>query len=203
MKKLITLLLLLVSLSSYSQNDSIITYYKEICYNSEWNGKTPPKKFYKDVKIYVGGVMSDSLSLELHKIIKELNDLIIPIKISVVTDKLESNVYLYFGNGKGFVNSLNQSDEKKEWRLKTIEHNWGAFWIKRRGSIISSSKIFIDTDRTETLNQQKHLLREELTQSLGFSNDSYKYDDSIFQQSWSVVTKYSEIDKEIIKMLYN
>ena len=154
MKKLITLLLLLVSLSSYSQNDSIITYYKEICYNSEWNGKTPPKKFYKDVKIYVGGVMSDSLSLELHKIVKELNDLIIPIKISVVTDKLESNVYLYFGNGKGFVNSLNESDEKKEWRLKTIEHNWGAFWIKRRGSIISSSKIFIDTDRTETLNQQ-------------------------------------------------
>mgnify|MGYP003153623486 FL=1 len=39
---------------------------------------------------------------------------------------------------------------------------------------------------------------------LGFSHDSYKYPNSIFQESkYFPVTQYSEIDKEIIKMLYN
>ena len=204
MKKLITLLLVLVSLNTYSQSTKDIKeYYKEICYNSEWNGKTPPKRFYNDVKIYVGGEISDSLEIELHKVIKELNDLIIPINISVVKDSSESNVYLYCGSGKGFVNSLNESDYLKKWRLNTIEYNWGVFWIKRNNETIVSSKIFIDTKRPRSLLQQKHLLREELTQSLGFSNDSYKYENSIFQQRWTEVTEFSQIDKEIIKLHYN
>ena len=50
--------------------------------------------------------------------------------------------------------------------------------------------------------KKKHLLREELTQSLGFFNDSWLYPESIFYQGWTDVTEYSEMDKEIIKMLY-
>ena len=98
---------------------------------------------------------------------------------------------------------MNESDYLKKWRLNTIEYNWGVFWIKRNNETIVSSKIFIDTKRPRSLLQQKHLLREELTQSLGFSNDSYKYENSIFQQRWTEVTEFSQIDKEIIKLHYN
>ena len=204
MKKLITLLLVLISLNTYSQSTKDIKeYYEEICHNTEWGGESTPKKFYEDIKIYVRGDVNDSLELELYKIIKELNDLIIPININIEKDSLESNIYLYFGNSEGFINSLNESDYLKKWRLNFIEHNWGVFWIKRRGKTIIQSKIFIDTERTKSLQQQKHLLREELTQSLGFPNDSYKYENSIFQQSWTEVTEFSEIDKQIIKLHYN
>ena len=155
MKHLITILLIILTTIGYSQSKKEINeYYKEICYYTEWNGKTPPTRFYNDVKIYVGGEISDSLEIELHKIIKELNDLIIPINISVVKDSSESNVYLYCGSGKGFVNSLNESVYLKKWRLSAIEYNWGVFWIKSNNETIVSSKIFIDTKRTESIPQQ-------------------------------------------------
>ena len=62
--------------------------------------------------------------------------------------------------------------------------------------------MYIDTQRPD-VSGQKHLLREELTQSLGLANDSYLFDDSIFQQSWTNVTKYSQMDKDIIRLLYH
>ena len=47
-------------------------------------------------------------------------------------------------------------------------------------------------------------LREEITQSLGFVNDSYSYPMSIFQESKYIpITEFADIDKEIIKRLYN
>lgn len=53
------------------------------------------------------------------------------------------------------------------------------------------------------MTRKKHVLREEITQSLGFGNDSIKYPDSIFYENFSIVTKYSELDKAIIRKHYN
>ena len=63
--------------------------------------------------------------------------------------------------------------------------------------MISNLGIFIN------LLGQKHLLREKLTQSLGLARDSHLYDYSIFQQSWTTVTQYSQMDKDIIRLLYH
>ena len=53
------------------------------------------------------------------------------------------------------------------------------------------------------IQSQKHLLREELTQSLGLRNDSYTYPESIFYSNWTNTTEYTELDKSLIDMLYN
>ena len=50
---------------------------------------------------------------------------------------------------------------------------------------------------------QLHLLREELTQSLGLGQDSEKYLNSIFQINWTTTSSYSQIDKDIIRLLYH
>jgi hypothetical protein len=63
--------------------------------------------------------------------------------------------------------------------------------------------MYVDIYRCTKLDGQKHLLREELTQALGLFNDSYKYDNSIFQQSWTTTTDYAPIDVKLIEMLYN
>ena len=64
--------------------------------------------------------------------------------------------------------------------------------------------MYVDLERTgDNFEAQKHLLREELTQSLGLFNDSWKYPESIFYQGWSTVTEYSDMDKRLIDMLYN
>ena len=52
--------------------------------------------------------------------------------------------------------------------------------------------------------EQKHLLREELTQSLGLAKDSPLYPESIFQQSFSTkTTEYAQMDKNLIRLLYH
>lgn len=50
---------------------------------------------------------------------------------------------------------------------------------------------------------QLHLLREELTQSLGLGQDSERYLNSIFQINWTTTSSYSQIDKDIIRLLYH
>lgn len=51
--------------------------------------------------------------------------------------------------------------------------------------------------------RQRHVLREEVTQSLGLGQDSDRYEDSIFRNSPSLVTEFSSIDREIIALLYD
>lgn len=63
--------------------------------------------------------------------------------------------------------------------------------------------MYVDIFRANET-EQKHLLREELTQSLGLGKDSPWYSDSIFQQTFSTkTTEYAEIDKELIRLLYH
>jgi hypothetical protein len=63
---------------------------------------------------------------------------------------------------------------------------------------------FVDMIKTgNDTEAQRSILREEITQSLGLCNDSWKYKNSVFYQGWGTVTEYSDLDKEIIQMLYN
>ena len=204
MKKLNYLLIILITLiynsSVYSQTKEVEDYYNEICSKSEWNGGVIPAKYKKPIKIYVGGDKNPELILELNKIIYELNNLIEPIKITITEDKSDYNILVYFGSPNGYMDYIKDYSDSE-----TLESNWGMFSFYRSGydnSEILFSEVFVNTIDTRNSKQQKHLLREELTQSLGFPNDSYKYEESIFQQRWTEVTEYSEIDKEIIKMHY-
>jgi hypothetical protein len=64
--------------------------------------------------------------------------------------------------------------------------------------------MYVDVERTSfNYDAQKHLLREELTQSLGLLNDSWKYPESIFYQGWTTTTEFTEMDKRLIDLIYN
>ena len=65
------------------------------------------------------------------------------------------------------------------------------------------SEAFVNIGKVRNVERQKHVLREEITQSMGFTNDTYQYSNSIFYQGYSTITEYSELDKEVIKLFYN
>ncbi|BCJ48472.1 hypothetical protein GCM10010168_76020 [Actinoplanes ianthinogenes] len=48
-----------------------------------------------------------------------------------------------------------------------------------------------------------HLIRAELTRAMGMANNSGKYPDSIFYGRYSTPTRYSSLDKEVIRLLYS
>ncbi len=175
-----------------------IEYFNEIALSSEYSDsdKGVVCKWKKDVNIYVidkdnSGVLYN----ELKKVVGELNNIIEPININIVEDKSESNFIVCFGSANDFLNITPEA-------ASNVEDNWGLFSVNS-GTEIFKGTMYVDIYRCKSINGQKHLLREELTQALGLFNDSYKYKNSIFQQKWTETTEYAPIDIKLIEMLYN
>jgi len=171
-------------------------YFKKVAYGHEFNrGNTSLKKWTQDVKIYIVGDKRDYLMSELGDIVSELNGLISTINITIVDNESDANFFILFGSAQDY----NDYDSES---IGYTDHNQGLF-IAYGGENLTKATMYVDIERTSTNDGQKHLLREELTQSLGLCNDSYDYPESIFYQGWTETTEYAEIDKELIQMLYN
>jgi len=192
MKTIITTLFILFSFVSLSQ-DSIIKYYNEIAGKSEYGDPTATFcKWKKDVKIFFDFEDSDTIKKYTEEVIKDLNDLIDSITISITNSKSEANLVVYCGN---FL------DYKKRYNV-VIEGQFNGFTCTNTyNSTIYSGYVFIN-ERLRG-NRLKSVIREEITQSFGLANDSWEYPDSIFFQGANTQITFSEIDKAIIKLHYN
>jgi hypothetical protein len=178
--------------STKVRSQEAIEYYDEVVMSSEFEGRrTKEFKWTTDMKIYVEGEPTSELLSELDRIVTELNDIINPINLVIVDNRSEANMFVYFGSPDGFSNSHPSVNRSR------LDKNWGYFTVKS-----NEGMMYVDVYRANE-EEQKHLLREELTQSLGLMNDSYKYPESIFYQGWTSTTEYAPIDRELIDMLYN
>ena len=171
-------------------------YFKKVAYGNEFNsGNTSLKKWNQDVKIYVFGDKRDYLMSELKDIVSELNGLISTINITIVSNESDANLIVLFGSAQEY-------NEFESNSVGYTDQNQGLFIVYGREELTHAT-MYVDIERPSTNDGQKHLLSEELTQSLGLCNDSYDYPESIFYQGWTETTEYAEIDKELIQMLYN
>jgi hypothetical protein len=176
---------------------SVLSYYYEITSGTEFSSSKDQYKFVEDVYFILQGSCDEELQKEAEKIIFELNDLINPIHFYLTDDIEKANVRVYFGGPDDYVKINPMS-------ANFIENSWGLFFIfPKSQNVIDMSLVYVDVERSNNNMQRKHVLREEMTQCLGLGNDSFTYLESIFYQGWTETLAYSEIDKEIIKLLYN
>lgn len=138
----------------------------------------------------LGNPDSDSLQC-LNTVISDFNSLSSSIKLKKVSSS--PDIEIHFVPGSQF-----QSIEPNY-----IAGNDGFFYFWWNGnSEIYRSRILIDSKKNSP-QERCHLIREELTQSMGLARDSNSYPDSIFYSVWGSTNFYSELDKSLIKMLYN
>ena len=178
-------------------SDAVENYFYEIALGAEYGSNDVTiKKWTSDINIYCDGEWNNELLRELDTIINDLTPLMGSVKINVVKQKWAANFIAYIGSPTIYSTSI----EPKT--APYISHSNAMFWVywSGRKNIIKGSMWIKPTLPAMKL---KHVLREELTQSLGLMNDSYKYKNSIFYQDYSEVTSYSDIDKQIIKILYS
>jgi len=167
-----------------------LQYFYEIAYNTERNifDKKKNKKrlqfWIKDLTIKLHGDYTKNDSLEIVRIIDELNLLMNDISIRFVDSK--NNVDIYFIKPHEFENYIEHSAGQ-----------WGYFLVQYN----IRSIILVDKYLTNQL--RNHILREEITQILGLCNDTNDYRTSIFYKGFSDITELSEIDKKLIQLLYN
>jgi hypothetical protein len=171
-------------------------YFKEVAKKSEFTSDTAIRRWNDDIRIYVVGDKVDYLMEELDKIIGELNEIIQPIDLKIVNEKSKANLTIYLTGSDEYV-------EVEPIAKKYVGSNWGLFVIQPNVSFIESATVFVNMEECFEIQSQKHLLREELTQSLGLRNDSYTYPESIFYSKWTETTEYTDLDRSLIDMLYN
>ena len=175
-----------------STDPELIGYFLETALGSEF-GSTQQvvHKWRGDIDIRVNGSPTGQDKKTLSEVISELNYLIDEASLNIVN--IDPDIEMYFTTAEEFASI----------EPNYIPPNRGFFWMYMdREGYIYKGRIFISTQGV-TQKERSHLIREELTQSLGIMNDSYLYKDSIFYQEWTDTTQYALIDKAVIGLLYD
>ena len=180
-------------------DESVISYFKEVALGFENGGTEITRKWQSNMYIFIDGDVNNRLINKLELIINEINSLATDgFKIELTEDPKFANNYIFFGRASDF-NSLFSGDPDLIWS------SFGQYSVWHNNNIIYKARIFIDTHRS-TLDQQKSLIVEELTQSLGLGKDSPRYPTSVFYETrldGGFAQNYSEIDKDLIRLLYH
>ena len=205
-------LLIIILISSCSKDDEdilpeselseykidVIEYFKDIALGFEFgNASNVTRKWSTEIKVFIGGESSSELLTEFENIRTEINELATDgFKIMVVNDSLQSNYYIFFGAGTKYAEMFpNESN--------LVNSNLGLFYVNWNDqNQFYSGHMYVDIMRANSI-KQKHLLREEFTQSLGLAKDSPLYLESIFQSAYTTTTEYATIDKYLIRLLYH
>lgn len=171
-------------------------YFLDVALGQEFgSGNSNLKKWTQDISIFVEQSGQVELVEELDSIIHSINTLSKSIQISLTTDKSKANYHIFLSNAETYAAFESNA-------ARYIDGNYGLFWVYwGSNSIIYKGSMYVDIERTTELACQKHLLREELTQSLGLMNDSFEYPESIFQQDWTCTNSYSPEDEKLIQYI--
>lgn len=177
---------------------NVIDFFKQVALGAEY-GHTArlTKKWNTPMRLFLAGEENAVLEQELEDIIQSINALMeADFYIERVDDSLQSNFYVYLGDVRGFTERYPNS-------AQLLERNLGLVTVHLNNKHqITHGEVFVDLNRT-ALAEQKHLLREEITQGLGLLNDVPYYPTSIFYRDHSVTTDYMRNDKEVIRLLYH
>jgi len=178
----------------YTQEE--IAYFKEIALQVEYgSGMHQIHKWVEELKIKVIGAPTTEDLEALESTMENLNALSENLHMRHARKDEAANMEIYFIPHSEFLTKgyVEESVLKNNWGL-------GVIWWNRFGEI-NRAVILIATDRTNST-ERAHLIREELTQSLGLLNDSWEDSESLFYQGWGT-QNYTVRDEKVVQLLYD
>lgn len=180
-------------------NKETLAYFSEIGFGAEGSKLDTRLSKWEENVITLGvyGNPQRSDIRFLYSIVDSINSILKFKKVSI--DESQNNnqkIKIYFISRDEIV-ALYPHLEDRQFSI-------GGF-IKYRKSFLHCfrpTKIIINGNMARE-DRRKHVILEEVVQSLGLLCDSYSYTNSIFYQDYSADTVLASIDKELIDLLYN
>ena len=166
-------------------------YLSEIGFGVEYGSAAPVlHKWTQDVRIKVHGSPTEVDRQTIEQVVAELNAMVGEINLQLVDEA--ANLDVYFSPEYQF------SDIEPTY----VPTNLGFFrvWFDGEGGIQKGRVLIASDGATQT--ERIHLIREELTQSLGLFKDSWEHSDSIFYEGWTTTDRYGSLDEATIRLLY-
>ena len=175
----------------YSEGE--IDYFVEIAVGTEFSDEGEfIRRWAKDIRVRVIGDATPADLDVVNAVVSEVNGLVSAVRVAVVAEGADADINIVFA----------PQSEFPDLDPLYVPGNEGFFVIGwDRSCEIQFARILIASD-LDSDRRRAHLIREELTQSLGLPQDSFRYPGSIFYQRASEVTEYLPIDRAVIEMLY-
>jgi hypothetical protein len=174
---------------TYSEAE--LAYFQDIAGQAEYGDAGGlVHKWTKDLRIAVFGEPTERDRTALANVVDDLNGIIDGVELSLV--ETNPNVQIYFVPETEFASILPEY----------VPVNMGFVYIWWDGAGAVTDAVILISTTGITPEERAHLIREELTQSLGLLNDSPQYEDSIFQVEWTSTNRFAPIDRALIEMLY-
>ena len=181
-----------ISAPALEYSPQLIEHFAEIGLNVEYGTAMPAlRRWTQEVRIKVHGTPTSEDLRVLRQVVSELNHLVTGVGLRVAGQ--DSNIDIYFVPESWFATL--------EPAYVPVNLGFYRVWWDGSGAIYRA-RILVASQGT-TQRERSHIVREELTQSLGLFNDSWKYPDSIFYQGWTDTTEYLELDAAAIRLLYH
>ena len=176
----------------------IVEFFNDVTLGFDYfEGSAVTRRWESPISIYVYGQPSNDLMLEFTQIISELELFTFGrLDISIVDSESQANFELYFMGAEEYGLEYSQL-------VPFLDENFGFFALDWNSeNQINFATMYVDIERATELNDQVHLLREEFTQALGLGRSSDLHATSIFSTTGNAQS-YSELDREIIRLLYH
>ena len=168
-----------------------IDYLAEVGFGVDsGSSSTVLHKWTEDVNLRIYGTPTPADVATLTQVVTELNELIQGIELTLNDGPTDLEGY--------FVPEAQCQSIEPDY----IPVNFGFFrvWWDHEAAIYRGRILVASADVTQP--ERSHLIREEITQSLGLFRDSWNYPGSIFYQGWTATGEYASIDGPTIRLLY-
>ncbi len=179
-----------VTLRPGGYEPAAIDYFSEIAFGAEYGSSDPRvRRWGEGPTVHINGAPTDQDLTTLSDVISDINALTTTVDVSLV--EADASVEVHFA----------WEDQFPQILSNYVPGNVGFFSVWWDASQhIYRAVVLISVEIPQQA--RNHIIREEVTQILGLMRDSYRYSDSIFQQSWTLVDAYSALDEQLIEMLY-
>lgn len=181
-----------------------INYFYETVFYEDYVGKLDIcKKWNKDLYFYVNGDFSVHDADDVQSVISHLTSLDLPVNFDTASDSSSANVSVYYG-------SYPYLEERMGLKNREYEPFAGVGYTHKSNSEIVWAKVGIANDarkykrvsKQDSTKLRYHILLEESVQVLGVTGDSWQYPHSSFFEGAGLSPTLSDIDKEVVKLLY-
>ena len=183
--------------------EAINYFYETVFYVDNVGRHDFGRKWNQDLYFYVNGDFSKNDLDNVSSAISCLDSLALPINFYTASDSSSANVSVYYGN-------YSYLEERMGLKNRKYEPFVGIAYTPGGNSAIEWTKVGFANDarkykricKQDSAKLRYRVVLEEFTQMLGVSGDSFHYPNSIFFEGGGVRLNFSDIDKEVIKLLY-
>lgn len=171
-------------------------FYETVYYDDDSDQKNDIlARWIISPKVIIIGFPSKHQIQITNSVIKEINNLDLPIKYNLTKDESEANIKIYFDKNNKYKSLFYPKNS-------TIVNNNGTAKIESIDGVIENAAVYISEEKNRSSAFEKVLLFEEILQTLGLNSDSYTYPNSLFYQVTTTNKYFTSIDKCIFKLLY-